>query len=923
MRKILSLLIFVFFINCLNSYSQQISVTDLQTELLTNPIGIADLQPSFSWKLKSKVPNTLQTAYEICVSTDLSQLEKKTVFSEVVKNNHIVWYSGVVESSQSLHVKYAGVPLCSNQRYYWKVRVWDNRGISSNWSSIAYWQMGLLQPNDWKAQWIGLDVNYTEPKDDRRKLPARMLRKEFLLEKSIASATVHFCGLGLSELYVNGSKVSTTIMNPTPSYYKNRMLYVSYDVTNQLKTGANAVGALLGNGRFFAPRILTPVETPNFGFPKMIFQLHIRYADGSSKIIVSDNSWRITDQGPIRANSEFDGEEYDANMELNGWNKVGFDDSKWLQAQLVQSPGGKLEPQKQEPMRAIEKLNPISIKLLKNGNYLVDFGQSLYGMCQLKVVGTKNTKVSIKTSFDLDSLGNITMANNRSALSTDTYILKGNWLEVWAPRFRGQGFRYAEVAGWPGKLKKSNIQFLVVHSDLKKVGSFSCSNPLVNNIYENMLRSVRMQERGLPLDPDRDERQPWLSTSDMTSETESYMFQTSLFYTNFLNETRMDQREDGCISDAGSFWHWAYTKDPCWPSIVTSVPWSNYYFYANPDILKNNYEMMKKWVLFLEKNLDSDHIYRQATYSDWVDVFTMDEKVATPFGATSKELLATAYYYNNLNLCQKTASFLNNSVDEKYFSEAKTKVKTAFNKAFLDSITGMYQSDTQAAYALALEFDLVPEKMRVKVANQLVRNIMDKNNGHLTVGTIGIKWLMQALTHIGRTDVAYTILTKTTRPSWGYMIKKGATSIWERWDTDTQSPGMNGQSQTILAGYLGAWMYQSLAGIAYDTNQPGFKHIIMRPEPVGDLKWVNASFNSLYGEIKSKWQLNEGVFTWNVTVPPNCTATIYIPTVNANSIKFSNNKTVEINFIGTEKNVAVYRISSGNYKLTAQLKNIN
>jgi len=915
----LHFLIFLFvYVNAINTYSQRVSVVDLQTEMLTNPIGIVDLQPSFSWRLKSKLPNITQTAYEICVSTELSYLTKATNHSVAKNDKQTIWYSGIVKSGQSLHLKYKGSPLLSNQRYYWKVRIWDNRGNLTAWSSIAYWQMGLLQPDEWKANWIGLDVQYTEPKDDRRVLPARMVRKEFEVKKNIARATAHFCGLGLSELYLNGSKISESIMNPTPSYYKNRVLYVSYDLSKQLKEGVNTVGAILGNGRFFAPRIFTPVETPNFGFPKMIFQLHIYYQDGSSEMIISDSSWRITDQGPIRSNSEFDGEEYNATMEQDAWNKVGFDDSKWQQAQLVQSPGGKLEPQKQEPMKVIETLKPIEIRLLQNGNYWVDFGQNLYGMCQINVSGPRNTKVSIKTSFDLDSLGNITMANNRSALSTDTYILKGKGLETWAPRFRGQGFRYAEISGWPGTLKDSDIQFLVVHSDLNKVGSFSCSNPLVNKIYDNMLHSVRMQERGLPLDPDRDERQPWLSTSDMTSETESYMYQTYSFYNNFLNETQMDQRADGSISDAGSFWHWAYTKDPCWPSIAASLPWSNYYFYANPEVLKTNYEMMKKWVMYLEKNLAPDYIYRLATYSDWVDAYTMDEKVATPFGATSKELLATAYYYNNLQLCEKTASFLNNTADVQYFSSAKEKVKTAFNKTFLDSITAKYQSDTQAAYALALEFDLVPERMREKVAKNLVDNIMIKNNGHLSVGTIGIKWLMQALTHIGRTDIAYIILNKTTRPSWGYMIQKGATSIWERWDTDTQSPGMNGQSQTILAGYLGAWMYQTLGGIAYDKKNPGFKHIIMRPEPVGDLKWVNASFNSLYGEITSKWKIKNGIFTWTVTIPPNSTATVYVPTTNINSIKATSKQNTEIKTVKLESKAAVYQIGSGEYVFVSQ-----
>jgi alpha-L-rhamnosidase len=471
-------------------------------------------------------------------------------------------------------------------------------------------------------------------------------------------------------------------------------------------------------------------------------------------------------------------------------------------------------------------------------------------------------------------------------------------------------------------LKKDDVEFLVVHSDLRQVGEFTCSNELVNNIYANMVRSVRMQERGVPMDPDRDERQAWLSVSEMTSETEGYMYNVAAFYESFLGEARIDQSEDGCISEAGSLWHWD-TKDPCWPAVVTTTPWSNYRMYGDTRILEDNYEMMKKWVNFLEQWMDADFVYRKGTYADWVDAYAMDEKVAPPFGGTSKELLSTAYLYYDMKMVAKTAAFLNKTEDAVYFNALAQKVKEAFNKAFLDTKTGVYLNNTQAAYAMAFEFGLVPDDFKQKVADRFVQNILVEHKGHLTVGCPGVKWLMQALTHMGRTDVAYTILTQTTRPSWGYMVKKGGTSIWERWDRDTQTPGMNGQSQTILAGYLGAWMYQTLGGIAYDPEQPGFKNIIMHPEPVGDLKWVNASFESLYGLIKSDWKCENGLFSWKVTVPPNTRATVYIPANDAASVKESGLKienNAYIKFIRMGDNAAIYEIGSGDYIFSSNYK---
>lgn len=911
-KYIFVLILFVFILNSCNQTNVSkltLNVSELTLEYMDNPIGIDSKQPLLSWQIQSNGRSVLQSAYEIRVSKNAETLSK---------NRQLVWQTGKVSSSASLHHVYEGESLESGQKYYWQVRVWDTNANDSEWSDVAYWQMGLVDQEDWKAKWIGLDVDYIEPADDHRKLPARMVRREFNIEKKIKSATVYLSGLGFSELYINGSKVGDRIMDPTHSNYDKRVLYVTHDVTNYLASGRNAVGVILGNGRFFSPRNRLPVHTPNFGFPKMLMQLQVEYSDGTSELLVSDEKWKITDQGPIRANSEFDGEEYDATMEKEGWDKVGFDDTLWQPVQLVSAPEGKLIAQMHEPLRAIEKLNPIVINKSKSGGYTIDFGQNLYGMCQIKVKGSRGTKVVIRTTFDIDSKGIIDMAPNRSALSTDSYILKGKGTEIWAPRFRGQGMRYAEITGWPGVLKKEDIEMLVVHSDLEKTGEFRCSNELVNKIYENMHRTVRMQERGVPMDPDRDERQAWLSVSEKTSETEGYMYNVAAFYDNFLDETRFSQREDGGLSESGSIWLWD-TKDPIWPAVITTTPWSSYYMYGDKQILSENYPTMKRWVLYLEEFLDPDFIYRQGTYGDWVDAYTMDGRYSD-HGATSLELMWTAYMYYNLKTVEETADFLGKTDDATYFQELAEKVEEAFIKTFFDAESGTFQSETQTSYVLPLAFGLVPQEYRQSVIDNLVNDIMVKHDGHLTVGCPGLKWLMQTLTSTGHSDVAYTILTQTTRPSWGYMVAKDGTSIWERWDRDTRDPGMNGQSQTILAGYLGAWMYQTLGGIAYDTGQPGFKNIIMHPEPVGDLQWVNAAFESVYGLIVSNWKYENGLFKWKVSVPPNCTAEVYIPTNDAGSIKESDRiiqSNKHVKFIRMEENAAIYEIGSGDFDFSS------
>ena len=624
--------------------------------------------------------------------------------------------------------------------------------VNDHWRGLDFddqgWAAAQVAGPAGIAPWGPVDT------DEHRRLPARMLRREFLLAKPITRATAYVCGLGFFEFYLNGHKVGDHVMDPALTCYDKRAMYVTFDVTEHLRPGTNAVGVWLGNGRFFAPRIKVPTLTTTFGYPKLLFQLRVEYADGSAEDLISDEQWKITTAGPIRANNEFDGEEYDARREQDGWSQTGFDDSTWRPVQMVAAPGGKLVAQMLEPMRVTERLEPVAITNPKPGVYLVDFGQNLYGMLRLKVRGPAGTRVQLRTSFTKNPDGTIKMEDNRSARSTDTYILRGRGEEVWAPRFRGQGTHYAEVTGFPGVPKRGNFELLVVHTDLERAGEFACSNELLNRIYANVLRSTRMQERSVPLDPDRDERQAWLGHPAKTSESEAHLFNVAAYYSSFLGETRLDQRADGNISDAGSIWPF-YSTDVIWPSVVTILPDWFYNFYGDRRILADNYDMAKRWFEFQRRtNLRDSFTLNDGIYGDWVDAASMDAR-GPDHGATSRALMCTAYFYHNCRLLERAAALLGKDADAKSFAQLAEQVKAGFLKRFFDPATKTFTGKTQCSYTLPLQFGLVPPEYRGQVVSNLVENILVEHLGHLSVGLMGMQWFMQTLTECGQAETAF------------------------------------------------------------------------------------------------------------------------------------------------------------------------
>ena len=752
---------------------------------------------------------------------------------------------------------------------------------------------------------------------ENRQLPARMLRREFAVEKKVKRATAYVCGLGLYEFYLNGSKVGDQVLSPGLTDYTKRALYVTFDVTKQLRKGANTAGIILGNGRFYAPRSGVPTGTTSYGYPKLMFQMRVEYQDGTATEVVSDGSWKLTTDGPIRANNEYDGEDYDARKEMPGWSEAGFDDAKWQRAQGVTAPGGVLAAQMIAPIRVMQTLKPVAVTQPKPGVWILDLGQNMVGWCRIKVSGPSGTEVSLRHAETLKPDGTLYLDNIRSAKVTDTYTLKGKGTEVYEPRFTYHGFRFVEVTGYPGN-PKSALEGRVVHDDLESAGEFTCANSLLNRIYHNIIWGVSGNYRSISTDcPQRDERQGWLGDRSAECKGEAYLFNNAALYAKWLQDMADAQKDNGSVPDVcPAFWP-IYSDNVTWPSTTVLAPGVLRDQFADSAIIARHYASAKKWMDYMNGFVTKGIISRDS-YGDWC-VPPEDPKLIhsnDPARKTDKALLATAYFYYDAMIMARYATLIGKAEDAQHFSALAETLKTAFNQKFFRADEGYYDNGSQTSCVLPLAFGLVPDGQRERVFAHLVNKIATESKGHIGTGLIGGQWLMRVLTANGRPDLAYTIATQSTYPSWGYMVEKGATTIWELWNGDTADPAMNSGNHVMLVGDLGIWLYENLAGIKSDPDQPGFKHIIMRPEPVEGLAFARASHRSPYGLIASDWQKKDGAFCWNITVPANASATVFVPAKAIASVTEGGKPAAQargVQFLRMEPGRAVFTVGSGSY----------
>ncbi|MFO7973027.1 MAG: family 78 glycoside hydrolase catalytic domain [Candidatus Hydrogenedentota bacterium] len=720
--------------------------------------------------------------------------------------------------------------------------------------------------------------------DESRRLSARYLRREFTLDKPIERAMVHLCGLGLFELELNGEKVGNDVLVPALTDYPTRAFYLTYDVTEALKQGENAIGVILGNGRYYAPRTKSPTNTLTYGYPKLMLNLRVEYSDGTFVDIDSGEAWKLTTDGPIRANNEYDGEIYDARMELTGWSTPDYDDSAWRSPEQVSGPEGVLSAQMTPPIRVIETRKPQSINEVEPGVFIYDMGQNMVGWCRLKVQGPKGTEVRLRHAETVKDDGTLYMANLRGAKCEDTYILKGGGEEVYEPRFTYHGFRYVEITGYPGTPGLDAIEGCVVHDDVERVGRFETSNPLLNQLHENIVWGIRGNYRSFPTDcPQRDERQAWLGDRSEECRGESYVYNIAPLYSKWMQDIDDSQKESGSISDVSPPYWPLYNDNVTWPSTFIIAPGMLYDQYGDSRPIEQHYDAMKRWITHMSGYLENDLMPRD-NYGDWCVPPESPELIHSkdPSRKTSGMFLGTSYFHYDCKLMAKYAAMLGKKDDVAEFNALAKRLEEAFTKKYFKPEQNIYDNGTQTTSVLTLAFDLVPDGHREGVFNSLVTNIVEKTNSHIGTGLIGGQWLMRTLTNNGRPDLAYTLATNTTYPSWGYMIEQDATTIWELWNGDTADPAMNSHNHVMLVGDLLTWFYGYLAGIRPTPMAPGFQTAQIKPYVVGDLTHVKASVDTQYGRYASSWEKNGETLSLDVTVPPNCRTMVFVPTFGKN-----------------------------------------
>jgi alpha-L-rhamnosidase len=889
------------------------TVGDLRCEYLRDPEGIDVAAPRLSWILTSERRGDIQSAYQVLVASTPQGL---------AGGIGDLWDSGRIDSGDSVHVPYRGQPLGSLRACFWKVRVWDGRGAASGWSPPARWSTGLLRPLDWKAKWIGREApppswSPMGVPDNSRRLPARWLRKEFGTRGKVSRATVCYSGLGWSELYLNGQRIGDEVLSPALSDYRQRVFYLTHDVTAAVRTGPNALGVVLGNGRFYAPRLAKP-KTETFGSPELRLQLHLEYEDGSSEDVLSDETWRLSADGPITANNEYDGEEYDARREFAGWSAPGFDAAAWDHAQVLPAPGGVMSAPMIDPIRVTSSIQPVSDRQVRPGMYVYDLGQNFAGWCLLRVQGPAGQQVRLRFAERLRDDGTLYLDNLRSAQVTELYTLRGGGLEVHEPRFTLHGFRYVELTGYPGTPPPDALQGRVVNDDLESAGDFACSNPLLNRIHQNVVWGVRSNYRSIPTDcPQRDERQGWLGDRAAESRGEAYLFGNHALYAKWVQDMADAQRADGAVPDVCPA-YWPFFNDSVtWPSAMTIIPGALLDQDDDQVLLARAYPSIARW-LNHQIGLVHDQLSSQDTYGDWCEPPESPELIHSkdPARKTAGPLLATSYLCHCLDLGARYATLLGMPGDAQRFKAEAGGLREGLNERYFKKDLGQYDNGSASSYILPLAFDLVPPGERERVTGRLVDKIMRVNHGHGSHGLVGGQWVNRLLTREGHGDVAYAMATQTTYPSLGYMVGQGATTVWELWNGDTADPSMNSGNHVMLVGDLITWLHEDVAGIAPDPDRPGFRHILIHPTPVGDLSWARAHYRSLYGPVATDWKRDRAGFSLEVTIPANATATVYLPAAEASTVTESDRPAGEargVKYLGSEAGASLFEVGSGTY----------
>jgi alpha-L-rhamnosidase len=874
-------------------------IKELRSEYRTSPLGIDIRSPRLSWIIQSDRRGEMQTAYQVLVasSPDLLGQDKGDL-----------WDSGKVDSDRSTQIEYSGKPLASHQPAYWKVKVWDAKGGTAVSREPASWSMGFSSQTEWKAKWIGRDdARSSGPGNGQEKfLPATYLRREFTLEHIPARAVLYITSLGVAEPHLNGSKVGEDCLSPGWTDFNKRVYYRAYDVTARLKPGANVLGAILGDGWYRGH--LSIIGQNIYGSEtRLLAQLHLFFADGSSQVIASDATWKGA-FGPVLEADIYAGETYDARMEIKGWDEPGFGGAGWKPVDLGARVNPAIQANPGEPVRRTGDIRTVAVTRPKPGLAVYDYGRNFSGWARLRITAPSGTRIVMRFGEMLNPDGTVYRKNLRAARATDTYVCKGVGEEAWEPRFTYHGFRYVEVEGLPETAGPEALTGIIVGSALPLTGNFECSDAIMTRTAANERCTIRANLVELPTDcPQRDERMGWTDYHEVVAST-LYEQDAASLLTKWMGDLVDARSPDGAFPMIAPDIH-RFPWSPGWSDSGVLIPWTMYFVYGDTRLAARYYHEITGH-LETYKQQSKGFLVRPAGLGDWL----------APDASTPKELIGTALYARCAEAMAEMGRALGKPQDAAAFAELHRSIRGAFQKKFI-APDGTIGSDSQGGYVLALAYDLLEPEQARQAADKLVAAI-EKRGGHLSTGMVTTHLLLPALSKAGRTDAAYRLLAKTTFPSWGYFLQMGAASMWERWDAKTEKgyhpDGMNSFNHANL-GTCTEWFYRNVLGI--DAAEPGFGKLLLKPEPGGNLSWARGYYDSQHGRIASDWKIENGQFVWNVQVPANTTATVHVPAKEPASVT-EGGKPLEqvagLKVVNREPSQVVVEIGSGSYEFRSR-----
>jgi len=880
--------------------SCNLSVSTLTCEYMENPVGLTTVKPRLFWTVQSACRGQVQSAYHILVASSLFDL---------AENRGNIWDSGVVKSDQSTHIAYAGRELRSGERCYWNVRVWDGNNNPSEYSSPASWQMGLLHDDEWCADWIGIDP---EPEPELKITPGIYMRREFTIDKPIAQATLYTTAKGVYIPSLNGTRIGNAELAPGWTDYTHRVQVQTYDVASVLQQNHNVLGIILADGWYSGYLGYLGEHGYYANTPRALLQLNIQYQDGSSAIIATDNTWKAS-LGPVVYSDIQMGETYYARKKMPGWDAPGFIDDNWLPVLVdARDANVALVGQPNQPIRVTEDITPVSITEHTPGVYIFDMGQNFAGRVILRVSGPAGTQVQMRFGEMLEPDGGLHTANLRGARATDLYILNGEGEEEYEPYFTYHGFRYVEITGYPGTPSLNTITGRVMHNAMPYTGTFSCSHPLVNQLWRNIVWGQRSNFVSVPTDcPQRDERLGWTGDAQIFFRTASFNMDVSAFFTKWMDDMADAQTPEGAFTDIVPQIKGMPPGAPAWGDAGIIIPWTMFRVYGDVQLIKTHYAAMTRWMDYVA---EVNPFYLRTrrlnnNYYDWVAL----ERGSSP------EQISTAYWAKIARMMAEMSQAIGRNAEADYYTGLYEEIKQTYIIAYV-APDGTIETGTQTAYVLALDNDLVPDNLRDAAAGKLVENLNSSDNkGHLGTGFLGTPPLCFVLAETGHLDTAYQLLNTDTYPSWLYMILNGATTMWERWNAYTIEGGIHDPEMNSFNHYaygaIAEWLYRVVAGI--DALAPGYKRISLCPRPGGGYTHAEATFKSVHGKIASAWRITEHGTHYDFTIPANTTALLELQTQDPYAVRERTDKAAEaegVDFVKYEHGVAVFNLVSGTYQ---------